>query len=128
MNDIKDRMDKLEDIKIENFIWIIYVGIIFLSWYANSREKKYLLYNDEESKREYQNLLILIFSILVIIYYYFAKSSYDDYIDSVDENDDRKKNLHLASFIGSFLVLISGVIFLSIAIMDENIDVELAFN
>lgn len=128
MNDIKDRMDKLDDIKIENFIWIIYIGIIFLSWYANSREKKYLLYNDEESKREYQNLLIFIFSILVIVYYYFAKSSYDDYIDSVDENDDRKKNLLLASFIGSFLVLISGVIFLSIAIMDENIDVELAFS
>lgn len=128
MNDIKDRIDKLDDIKIENFIWIIYIGIIFLSWYANSREKKYLLYNDEQSKREYQNLLIIIFSILVIVYYYFAKSSYDDYIDSVDENDDRKKNLHLASFIGSFLVLISGVIFLSIAIMDENIDVELAFN
>ena len=80
MNDIKDRMDKLEDIKIENFVWIIYIGIIFLSWYANSKEKKYLLYNDEQSKREYQNLLILIFSILVIVYYYFAKASYDDYI------------------------------------------------
>ena len=128
MNDINDRISKLEDIKIENFIWVIYVGIIFLSWYANSREKKYLLYNDEQSKREYQNLLILIFSILVIVYYYFTKDSYDDYIDSVDENNDRKKNLHLASFVGSFLVLISGVIFLSIAIMDENIDVELAFS
>lgn len=104
MNDIKDRMDKLEDIKIENFIWVIYIAIIFLSWYANSKEKKYLLYNDEQSKREYQNLLILIFSILVIVYYYFAKDSYDDYIDSVDENNDRKKNLHLASFVGSFLV------------------------
>lgn len=128
MNDINDRISKLEDIKIENFIWIIYIGIIFLSWYANSKEKKYLLYNDEQSKREYQNLLILIFSILVIVYYYFTKDSYDDYIDSVDENNDRKKNLHLASFVGSFLVLISGVIFLSIAIMDENIDVELAFS
>ena len=128
MNDINDRISKLEDIKIENFIWVIYIGIIFLSWYANSKEKKYLLYNDEQSKREYQNLLILIFSILVIVYYYFTKDSYDDYIDSVDENNDRKKNLHLASFVGSFLVLISGVIFLSIAIMDENIDVELAFS
>ena len=81
MNDIKDRMDKLEDIKIENFVWIIYIVIIFLSWHANSKEKKYLLYNDEQSKREYQNLLILIFSILVIVYYYFAKDSYDDYIN-----------------------------------------------
>ena len=81
MNDINDRISKLEDIKIENFIWVIYIGIIFLSWYANSKEKKYLLYNDEQSKREYQNLLILIFSILVIVYYYFTKDSYDDYID-----------------------------------------------
>lgn len=128
MNDINDRISKLEDIKIENFVWIIYIGIIFLSWYANSREKKYLLYNDEESRREYQSILILIFSILIVVYYYFAKSSYDDYMNSVDSVDNRKKNLLLASFIGSFLVLISGVIFLSIAIMDENIDVELAFN
>ena len=128
MNDINDRISKLEDIKIENFVWIIYIGIIFLSWYANSREKKYLLYNDEESRREYQSILILIFSILIVVYYYFAKSSYDDYMNSVDSADNRKKNLLLASFIGSFLVLISGVIFLSIAIMDENIDVELAFN
>ena len=125
---MNDKLKRLEDIKIENIVWIIYIGIIILSWYANSKEKKYLLYNDEQSKREYQNLLILIFSILVIVYYYFTKDSYDDYIDSVDENNDRKKNLHLASFIGSFLVLISGVIFLSIAIMDENIDVELAFS
>ena len=125
---MNDKLKRLEDIKIENIVWIIYIGIIILSWYANSKEKKYLLYNDEQSKREYQNLLILIFSILVIVYYYFAKDSYDDYIKLKNENNDKKKNLHLALFIGSFLVLISGVIFLSIAIMDENIDVELAFN
>ena len=128
MNDIKDRMDKLEDIKIENFVWIIYIGIIFLSWYANSKEKDFIINKNENSKKEYQALMILIFTILLFIYYYFAKDSYDDYIKLENEDDDRKKNLHLASFIGSFLVLISGVIFLSIAIMDENIDVELAFN
>lgn len=91
MNDINDRISKLEDIKIENFVWIIYIGIIFLSWYANSREKEYLLYNDEESRREYQSILILIFSILIVVYYYFAKSSYDDYMNSVDSADNRKK-------------------------------------
>jgi hypothetical protein len=125
---MNDRIDRLNDIRIENFIWIIYIGIILLSWYSNYKEKIYLLYNDEKSKKEYRNLIILIFSVLVIVYFYFTKSSYEDYIKLKDEDDDRKKNLYLASFIGSFLVLISGVIFLSIAIMDENIDVELAFN
>lgn len=121
-------LDRLEDIKIENFVWIIYIGIIILSWSANEKEKKYLLFNDEKSKREYQDLLILIFSILVIIYSYFTKDSYEDYIKLKDDNNIKKKTLHLLSFIGSLLVLISGIIFLSIAIMDEDIDVELAFN
>lgn len=88
---MNDRLDKLKDIKIENFIWIIYIGIIILSWYANSKEKNFILFNDEKSRQEYQNLTY-------------------------------------ASFIGSALVLVSGIIFLTIAILDEEIDVELAFN
>lgn len=125
---MNNKEDRLEDIKIENYIWIIYIGIIILSWYSNSKEKKYLLYNDEQSKKEYQNLIILIFTILVIIYYYFAKSSYEDYKELNYNDSEKKKNLQLASLIGSVLILISGIIFLIIAIMDEDIDIELAFN
>ncbi len=125
---MEDRLDKLNDIKIENYIWVIYIFIIILSWYANSKEKNFLINQDEKSRKEYQNLLILIFTILVIIYYYFAKSSYDD-IKKLKLNDtNKKKLLTYMSFLGSFLVLISGIIFLTIAINDENLDVEIAFN
>ena len=124
----KDKLSKLEDIREENFIWIIYLIIIILSYYANSKETKYLLFDDEESKNEYQGLLILIFSILVIVYYHFAKSSYNDYKKLDDNVSSDVKKLQLASFIGSLFVLISGIIFLYIAICDENIDVEIAFN
>ena len=51
---MNDRLDKLKDIEIENKIWIIYIGIIILSWYTNSKEKTFLLYNDEKTKKEYQ--------------------------------------------------------------------------
>lgn len=125
---MNDRLDKLKDIEIENKIWIIYIGIIILSWYANSKEKTFLLYNDEKTKKEYQNLLILIFSILVIIYYYFAKDSYDKLININEFDSNKKKHLLYLSFIASFLILISGIIFLNIAIQDDQIDVELAFN
>ena len=64
---MNDRIDRLNDIRIENFIWIIYIGIILLSWYSNYKEKIYLLYNDEKSKKEYRDLIILIFSVLVIV-------------------------------------------------------------
>ena len=124
----KSRIDKLNDIHTENIVWFIYIGIIILSYYANSKETKYLLFDDEESKKEYQDLLILIFSILVIVYYHFAKSSYNDYKKLDDNVSNDVKKLQLASFIGSLFVLISGIIFLYIAICDENIDVEIAFN
>ena len=125
---MNDKLDRLREIKIENFVWIIYIGIIILSWYANSKETKFILYDDEKAKKEYQNIMILIFTILVIIYAYFTKDSYDDLMNLNESDTEKKKILHLASFIGSFLVLISGFIFLGIVIVDDNIDTEIAFN
>ena len=118
----------LNDIKIENLVWVIYIGIIILSYYANYKEKNYILYNDEKSKKEYQNLMIIIFSILLIIYFYFTKDSYTDLKDLNVYDSVKKKNLYYASFIGSLLILISGIIFLMIAIFDDDIDTEIAFN
>lgn len=125
---MNDKLDKLKDIKIENFIWVIYIGIIVLSWYANSKEKKFILFNDETSRQEYQNLIILIFTILVIIYYYFANDGYNDIKNLNIFDSKKKKALTYASFVGSLLVLISGIIFLIIAILDEEIDIEISFN
>lgn len=34
-----EKKEKLKDIEIENNIWIIYIVIIILSWYANYKEK-----------------------------------------------------------------------------------------
>ena len=35
--------ERLEEIRIEDFIWIIYVAIMFLSWISNHVERKYFL-------------------------------------------------------------------------------------
>ena len=99
-----------------------------MSFYANSKEKDFILYNDLKSKSEYQNLMILIFGILLIIYIYFAIDSYMDVKNLDDDDAEKKKALIYASFIGSFLILISGIIFLTIAVLDDNIDTEIAFN
>lgn len=120
--------ERLKEIKIENEIWIIYIGIIILSWIANSKEKNYLLYNDLKSKKEYQDLLILIFSILLLVYYYFFNDSYKSLKSLNWYDSQKKKTLIYASFIGSLLILISGAIFLGIALTDDNIDTEIAFN
>lgn len=120
--------DKLKQLKIEEFIWIIYIGIIALSFYSNKLEKNYFIYNDLNSKEKYRKTMIFIFSILILVYLYFVKDSYDDY-KKLKENDSiKKKKLTYLSFIGSLLIAVSGFIFLYIAYIDQNIDVEIAFN
>jgi len=120
--------DRLKSIKIENLIWIIYIGIIILSYYSNYLEKDYLIFNNEFSKDKYRKIIIFIFTILVIVYFYFLSDSYKS-IEKIDFSNISKNNqLEILSFIGSLLVFISGIIFLHIAINDKDLNVELAFN
>ena len=120
--------NKLKQLKIEDFIWLIYIGIIFISWYSNNLERKYFIYNDIESKEKYRKIMIFIFSILIVVYLYFLKDSYNDIINLKPYDSDKTKKLIFLSFIGSLLIAISGFIFLYIAVNDEELNVELAFN
>lgn len=119
---------RLKEIAIEDFIWVIYLGIILFSFISNDYEKKYILYKNEEDKKKYREIIIVIFSILVIVYGYFLIDAYNG-VKSLKQSDaDKKKLLVTLSFIASFLIFISGIIFLYIAYKDEDLDVELAFN
>ncbi len=116
---------RLNQINTENKIWIIYLLIIGLSYYSNYFEKNYFLYGNNYDKEKYRKITIFIFSIAVIIYLYFFIDSYNDLLEN---NNKKNKTYSELSFLGSTLILISGLIFLYIAITDKDIDVELAFN
>lgn len=120
--------NRLKQLKIEDYVWIIYIGIIFMSWYSNYFERKYFIYNDLESKEKYRKIIIGIFVVLTIIYVYFFKDSYDDLKNLKPYDSKQKKELTYLSFIASLLIVISGVIYLFIAIKDEDVNVEIAFN
>ena len=120
--------NKLKQLKTEDFIWLIYIGIIILSWYSNSLERKYFICNDLKSREKYRKTLIIIFSILIVVYFYFLKDSYKDFKNLKACDSPKKQKLIFLSFIASLLIFISGLIFLYIAYKDESLDVELAFN
>ncbi len=124
----KDLERRLKQLKTEDFIWIIYIGIIIMSLYSNNFERNYFLYNDPKSKKKYREITIGIFVILIVVYAYFLNDSLNDVKSIKPYDTEKKKNLIKLSFIGSLLIFISGIIFLYIALTDENIDVEVAFN
>lgn len=119
----KERLDKIE---IENEIWIIYLGIIFLSYLGNTYEKDYFLTNNKSSKNTYRKLNISVFTILIIVYSYFENEA----IKSFQNNNKSitQYKYDTLSLIATTLVLISGFIFLYIVVVDEDILEEVAFN
>lgn len=120
--------DKLKQLCIEDFIWVIYIGIIALSYYSNFLERKYYVSGDLSSKNKYRSIMIIIFSILIIVYFYFLYDSYSSLKDIRCFDSEKKKRLLYLSFLASLLIFISGIIFLYIAINDTDLNVELAFN
>ena len=123
---MNDNYKRLKQIEIENKIWIIYFFLIGLCLYGNSFEKKYFLYGNNYDKEKYRKITIVIFSIAVIIYSYFFVDSYKDVKNN--NYNTKSKSYSELSFLGSTLILISGLIFLYLAVVDTDLDIELAFN
>ena len=123
---MNDNYKRLKQIEIENKVWIVYFFLIGLWLYGNSFEKKYFLYGNNYDKEKYRKITIVIFSIAVIIYSYFFVDSYKDVKNN--NYNTKSKSYSELSFLGSTLILISGLIFLYLAVVDTDLDIELAFN
>ncbi len=125
---MNERVEILKKINIEEYIWIVYLIIIGLSFYSNSVEKKYYIHDDLKSKEKYRQLNILIFSIAFIVYIYFFNNSYNDVINLKPTDPYNKKFFNKASLTASTLILIAGTILLFIAIFDTELQTEIAFS
>ena len=99
----------------------------FSKLFSNYLEKDYFVNKNESSKEDYRKILIIIFTVLLVIYFYFFYDSYSDFKDYNSYSDEKKRKVIL-SFTGSTLILVSGFIFWYLAVIDDNLDVELAFN
>ncbi len=124
----KETEERLKQIKTENYVWIIYLFLIILCFISNYYEKDYFITNNQISKEKYRNILIFIFSVALLVYTYFLYDSYKDYKNLSIYDNKKKKDFTKYSLIGSILIFIAGSIFLYIAINDQDIEAELAFN
>ncbi len=125
---MEDLSSKLKQLDIEDFIWIVYIGIIILSLYSNVLERNYYLNKDNYCKNRYLKITQIIFSILIVVYLYFLKDSIDSIRNLKNTDSDKKKKLVLLSFIASLLIAISGFIYLYISFVNDDLSVEIAFN
>lgn len=124
---MENKNEILREIEIENYIWIVYLGLIIFSFWSNNEEKKYLVSGSKRAKDNYRFSLIIIFSIAVIIYFYFFYSSYTSYKNLNIYDTDSKREFTVINLVATTLVLIAGICFLFIAVSDENLETEISF-
>lgn len=120
--------DILEEIETENFIWVIYLFIIGISFLANFYEKKYYKNNDIDAKEKYRLLNIFVFSVALVIYLYFFKGNYNKVKNLSCFDSKEKIKFNELNLLAATLIVIAGVILLYIAIYDKNLETEISFN
>ena len=120
--------ERLKQITLENYIWGIYIFLIILCFISNYYEKNYFLTNNQISKEKYRYILIFIFLVALLVYLYFLYDSYKIYKNISIYDSKMKNDFAEYSLVGSILIFVAGAIFLYIAINDQEIETELAFN
>lgn len=118
----------LKTIQTENLIWVVYLFLIGFSFYANSLEEKYYKDHDFVAKQKYRKANIIIFSIALCVYFYFFEDNLKSVQNLTCTDSPKKRFLNEANLVASILILIAGVILLYIAIVDTNLDTEIAFS
>ena len=120
--------DIIKQIETENFIWIIYLFIIVVSFIANYFEKIYYETASKKAKNRYRVLNIFVFSVVFIVYLYFFKENHE-VVQSLNCLDNKNKVLfNKLNYFASFLILVAGAILLYIAVFDKDLETEIAFN
>lgn len=125
---MNEKEELLEKIKIENWIWILYLFLIGFSFYSNYLETEYIKTNNVEAKEKYRRSIIIIFSIALLVYLYFFEDNLKDVADLTVFDSPKKVFLNKANLLASTLIVIAGCIFLFIAIFDTELDTEIAFS
>lgn len=112
--------EKLQKLKKEDLIWIVYFFIAAAALYSNYDERKYLLFNNRRAYREKKTINIIIFFIALIIYIYFVLNTTED-LNNMQPNFQNPAYVNrFAQLIAALLFLIGGIIYLIVEIRDPE--------
>lgn len=125
---MNDKSEILQEIETENFIWIIYLFIIGISFVANHFENNYYKTGNKSSKEKYRLLNIFVFSVALLVYIYFFRENYEKIQKHSCYDSKSKIHFNNLNFIASVLIVIAGAILLYIAIFDKELETEISFN
>jgi len=125
MNDLEDILNEL---RIEDLIWVIYIFLSIFAIVSNYFEKQYDITGNKKDKKTFRKINTTIFTITFFIYIYFLYLNIRNLKGLEIESSPLRKLTANANFIAASLFLVGGTIYLLTSIFgDPEEDVLLNF-
>lgn len=117
----QDIIEKLNNLKEEDLIWIISFFLVILSIISNQYEKNAILENNSELNNISKDIKIIILIIALFIYSYFVSTNIKEIEKIKQHNPYNKKNLieNQINLVASLLFLVGGIILLALELEKE---------
>ncbi len=113
---------EIEQIDFEKIIWIAIAISALLTLYADSLQKKYLLYNDINDQLTAKQIYFILLIVSIIIYTYFLIRNYSDL---QEYKNTKKEELYNLRFIASLLFVIGTILLLYFQLnIEDSIGIE----
>ena len=116
MNDLEETLNEL---RVEDFIWIIYIFLSIFALISNHFERQYDITRNKKDKKTFQTINTTIFTITFFIYIYFVYLNIKN-LKGLDPTSSPRRILTANSnFIAATLFLIGGTIYLLTSIFGD---------
>lgn len=106
-----DRFNRqLQQLKEEDFIWLIYFFIVIFALIANKYEHNYLITKNKCSQKNAQKITTTILVVAFFIYLYFTLTAFDN-LEFLKRNGTNKEvRISFERLIANILFLVAGAI------------------
>ncbi len=101
-------------LKVEDFIWVIYVIIALANIYSNYMQEKNIEFPNTYNKNDIKKFNLTILITVFFIYVYFVVKSYNDVVYNYSNGKNYKAHISKLSLYASLLFVVAGLIFIYI--------------
>ena len=116
----------LEKIKLEDYIWYIYLFLVAFNLYSNYLEKQYITTGDTQARDKFRLINNIVLSVILIIYLIFLYAAFKDITDLKHSDSVLKKRLTTLAIVAALLFVIAGAITLYVSLKKPALDNEIA--
>ncbi len=107
MDEIKEQ---LQELQIEDYIWIIFIFVSIVAIVSDKFEKKWLLTKNKNDYKTFKTINITLLIISFLVYLYFTLLSYKKYKNNIQHKSIKELFFSEINLFSASLFLIGGLI------------------